>query len=121
MSDQQSPDDPAHTPTSANPYVIEHYGFARPEHEDDFDRVSAPSNATPSSQAGAVGRPVRRPRRMVLAAGTLGLLLVTGVSGVAAATADTGSDGRGHRDRGVSLADRDGARPWGFDRPGGRP
>ena len=122
MSDQQSHDDLERTPMPPNPYVIEHYGFAAHEGVAQRGPLREPTPTAPPSRVDAVGRPFRRPRSRVLAAGALGLLLAGGIGGVAAAAADTGPDGRGPGDRGgVSFMVRDGAgSPTSFDGLRGR-
>jgi hypothetical protein len=118
QSEQRSPSGTVRTVSHVeSPYVTEHYGFATPNHS------APPAAVAPPRRADRENPPVRARRRRLLAAGALGLVLMSGVGGFAAATADPGPDGGGGAGRdGASLVGpRDGARQAsGFDAPGDR-
>jgi hypothetical protein len=116
MPDHTTTGEPDRHPTGGDPYVIEHYGFPAAAVE---PAAVPPRPAHPPAPHRTTPR-----RRGVLAVAALGLVLVSGVGGVAVASADPGPDGdRGRQGDAVTrIADQAGTRdgPRGFDGPGGR-
>jgi hypothetical protein len=113
MSDQPSSSaDKQHPIGVEGPYVVEHYGFAAPDGAASSEPPRGPAASEPRRSVVRVARPDRDRRRKLLAAGALGLVLTSGIGGVAAAAADTGPDGRGDGGRGGALVQtRDGGGP----------
>jgi hypothetical protein len=115
MSDQPSSSTLKQNPgRGEGPYVVEHYGFAAPAGAAPSQLRAVPMTAGPGGSAVRVSRPTSDRRRRTLAAGALGLVLATGIGGVAAAAADLGPDGRGDGGRGAALVQaRDAGGSWG--------
>jgi hypothetical protein len=108
-----SPDQPDRRPTDEDPYVIEHYGFAETETQTRTDAVARqPQLANPTTPRPAARRDGRPRRRKALVGGALGLVLVSGIGGVAVASADPRPDGGDDGGRAVRLVDH-GAAPGG--------
>ena len=115
MPPPTSPDQPDRRPTDEDPYVIEHYGFAATEtHTQTEAAATQPQLAKPATPRRAVRRDGRPRRRNALVAGALGLVLVSGIGGVAVASADPRPDGGVDGGRAVRLTD-DGAAPGARD------
>lgn len=91
-------------------YVIEHYGFPPPVATS--GPPASPAAARSYRRSGPAGaNPAPQRRRMLMAAGALGLVLASGVAGFATTTA-SGADSRVAGDRGVSVVqDRGGGDP----------
>lgn len=105
MPDQTLPSATDEIPTDVTgPYVVEHYGFTAPSGAASGNLPRPRTVSGPRRSAGRVPRPAGDRRRRILAAGVLGLVLASGIGGVAAAATGTGIDGRGHGGRGgVSI------------------
>jgi hypothetical protein len=128
MPEHTSTGEPDRQPTGGHPYVIEHYGFpaaAEPEAPPATARPAdvRPADVRPAPANPAAPRRASPRRRGVLVVVALGLALVSGVGGVAVASADPGPDGggRGQGDTLARVVDQNGRATGGLDAgPGAR-